>query len=162
MMSKESMLKMICIFLVFNCVLIRAREIEVKEIHAFHRNGQTFVAWKDVAEGEEGAVYRYSVYRSDVPITQANLSKAECVILHASCGSSGKLRRDLSNYFLYFAPEKEMDWRAGQPGAFSIREGGREHTRLTVMPRDTMTTPGGRIGRENLWFGLFCSKGKGP
>ena len=32
---------------------------EVTEIKAACRNGQTFVTWKDVAEGEAGAKYRY-------------------------------------------------------------------------------------------------------
>ncbi len=30
-----------------------------------YRNGQTFVTWKDAAEGEAGARLRYSLYRSD-------------------------------------------------------------------------------------------------
>lgn len=48
----------------------------VTGIHAVHRHGQTFVIWKDLAEGEEGAKYRYSVYRADWPITQENLPQA--------------------------------------------------------------------------------------
>ena len=39
---------------------------------AVSRNGQTFVTWKDAAEGEAGAKYRYSLYRSDRPITKEN------------------------------------------------------------------------------------------
>lgn len=54
-----------------------AGEVEVTGISAMHRHGQTFVTWKDVAEGEAGATYRYSLYRSDRPITADNLDKAE-------------------------------------------------------------------------------------
>jgi len=59
---------------------LEAGELEVTNIRASHRSGQTFVTWKDVAEGEAGAGYRYSVYRSDTPVTQENLSQAERVI----------------------------------------------------------------------------------
>jgi hypothetical protein len=54
--------------------------LEVTDIRAVHRHGQTFVTWTDVAAGEQGAKYRYSVYRSDEPITQANLARAERVV----------------------------------------------------------------------------------
>ncbi len=246
----------------------RAGEIEVTGIKAVCRNGQVFVTWKDVAEGEAGAKYRYSVYRSDGPITQANVGKAEAVIrgihnnscktpgmaylqkkdrldpakprlkltadgeqlplwsgvgvhtvakdgkgyyavvatdlelkplskvvpgksattksveekvappqpirqvpprkgeisgekipkglplyvgMHGSCGS--KARR---NTFAYFSPKKEMGWRAGQPGGFSlsVREGVK--TRILLAPRETLTTPAGATGVEGLWFGLWC------
>lgn len=52
-------------------------EVEVSGIRAVHRHGQTFVTWKDAAEGEEGARYRYSLYRHDEPITADNLARAE-------------------------------------------------------------------------------------
>jgi hypothetical protein len=54
-----------------------AEELFVTDIKTVCRNGQTFVTWKDVAEGELGSKYRYSLYRSDEPITQANLAKTE-------------------------------------------------------------------------------------
>src|SRR5204863_4093151 len=38
---------------------------------------QTFITWKDAAEGEAGAKYRYSLYRADRPITADNLKQAE-------------------------------------------------------------------------------------
>lgn len=56
---------------------ISAAAVEVTEIRAVHRHGQTFVTWKDVAEGEAGTNYRYSLYRSDQPITAKNLHRAE-------------------------------------------------------------------------------------
>jgi len=258
--------------LLIQTVSSHAQDIRVTGIRAFYRNGQTFVTWKDVTEGEEGAKYRYILYRSDQPITKKNITKAVPVIrgilnnscklvgsdltlkdrldpkwptckleeggeplpmwtgvgvhtvekdgrsfyavvatdlklkplskvvpgesatttpveekvapvkpirqiaaeerkikvgkitgkkglplyvqLHASRSSKPRMPRT-GDRFLYFAPEKEMGWRAGQPGVFSLTEGGRGTTRLCLSPRDTMNTPGGRIGRENLWFGLW-------
>ena len=252
----------------------RAGEAEVTGIKAFCRDGQVFVTWKDAAEGREGAKYRYTLYRSNAPITQATVGKAEAVIrgilnnscklvgsdlilkdrldpkwltcrltkggknlpmwsgvgvhtltkagkgyyavvatdlalkplskvvpgqsattepveekvapvqpilqvaagdrarlkggkisgkkglplyvhLHASCSSKPKMR-GTGDYFVYFAPRKELGWRAGQPGVFAIAEEGGEQPRLLLSPRDTMNTPGGMRGRENLWFGLLC------
>lgn len=49
---------------------------EVTDVRAVHGHGQTFVTWKDVAEGEEGAKFRYSIYRSNRPITADNLGQA--------------------------------------------------------------------------------------
>ncbi len=54
-----------------------AAEDEVSEIKAVHRSGQTFVTWKDVAAGEAGAKYRYSLYRGTEPITTGNWERAE-------------------------------------------------------------------------------------
>jgi len=64
-----------CLLSVFLLSIGRA-ELKVTGIRAIHRNGQTFVTWKDVAGGEEGSKYRYAVYRSDKPITQGDLAKA--------------------------------------------------------------------------------------
>jgi len=41
---------------------LTAAELNVTDVQAIHRNGQTFVTWKDVAEGEAGADYRYKLY----------------------------------------------------------------------------------------------------
>jgi hypothetical protein len=68
----------------------RAADLEVTAIQAVHRNGQTFVTWKDVAEGEEGAKCRYSLYRSNQPITADNLDKAE-LCCHGVLYNSAKL-----------------------------------------------------------------------
>ena len=54
-------------------------EPEVTGIKAVCRNGQTFITWSDVAEGEEAARFFYALYRSDKPITQKSLAAAECV-----------------------------------------------------------------------------------
>ncbi len=61
--------------------------LQVTGIAAVHRHGQTFVTWKDVAEGEAGARFRYTLLRSTAPIKQENLGKAQvCAtgILHHS------------------------------------------------------------------------------
>jgi hypothetical protein len=67
--------------------LAAAEELAVTDIQAVHRHGQTFVTWKDVAEGEAGARYRYSLYRSSEPITAQNLAEAQLCyrgVLHNS------------------------------------------------------------------------------
>ncbi len=62
-------------------------ELAVTQIKVTHRSGQTFVTWKDVADAQAGAEYRYSVFRSPKPITADNLATAEvCMVgvLHNS------------------------------------------------------------------------------
>ena len=54
-----------------------AERPRVTGIRAACRNGQTFVTWKDAAEGEAGSAFRYALYRSDRPITRESLAKAE-------------------------------------------------------------------------------------
>jgi hypothetical protein len=54
-----------------------AEAANVDGIRAVYRNGQTFVTWKDVAEGREGARFRYSLYRSGRPFTPDSLDRAE-------------------------------------------------------------------------------------
>src|ERR1022692_2420874 len=46
-------------------------------IRVIHQHGQTFVTWSAIAPGEDGAKCRYSLYRSDRPITAQNLKQAE-------------------------------------------------------------------------------------
>lgn len=72
-MCKASLL----FFQLFLVPVLVAAEFEVTGIRAVHHHGQTFVTWKDVAEGEAGASFRYSLYRSDETITDANLNEAE-------------------------------------------------------------------------------------
>ena len=55
------------------------RPLEVTGINVVHRNGQTFITWRDVEEGERGARYRYSLYRAAAPIDQKTLSNATLV-----------------------------------------------------------------------------------
>ncbi|MBA4066770.1 MAG: hypothetical protein C0501_24300 [Isosphaera sp.] len=64
-----------------------AADPEVTGIKAVHRHGQTFVTWTDAAEGEAGAKFRYSLYRSDKPIAADSLKDAELCyhgVLHNS------------------------------------------------------------------------------
>ena len=71
------------LLMVATCVLVQpaaAAELRVTNIQVVHRNGQTFVVWKDVAEGDAGAGYRYSLYRSERPITEDNLAVLKPVI----------------------------------------------------------------------------------
>jgi len=68
----------------------RAADVKVTDVKAAHRNGQTFVTWKDAADGEAGQDFRYSIYRSDQPITQATLGDAE-LVLRGVFNNSAKL-----------------------------------------------------------------------
>src|SRR5687768_6852846 len=52
-------------------------QVEVGNIKATHRHGQTFITWNDAAEGEAGSRLRYSLYRSNQPITNKNVNQAE-------------------------------------------------------------------------------------
>src|SRR5438552_3516103 len=54
----------------------RAEDLKVTGLKVTHHNGQTFITWRDVAEGEAGAADRYTVYRSAMPITQEKLGSA--------------------------------------------------------------------------------------
>lgn len=74
----------------FLALTIQVGANEVTGIRAVHRHGQTFVTWKDVAEGEPGARFRYSLYRSDEPITRENLARAE-LCYHGVLNNSAKL-----------------------------------------------------------------------
>ena len=69
---------------------VMATEPEVREIRVNHRHGQTFVTWSDAAAGEGGAKYRYSLYRSDRPITAQNLKQAE-LCYHGILNNSARL-----------------------------------------------------------------------
>jgi hypothetical protein len=71
--------------------------------------------------------------------------------MHGSSGS--KARR---NTFAYFSPKKEMGWRAGQPGGFSLSVRKGDNPRISLSPRETLDTPAGVTGVEGLWFGLWC------
>lgn len=65
------------VILLVSALASRADYPSITSIRAVYRHGQTFVTWNDLAEGEAGANYRYSLYRSDQPITAQNLDQAE-------------------------------------------------------------------------------------
>lgn len=67
-----------------------AADPEITGIKAAYRDGQTFVTWTDAAEGEAGAKFRYSLYRSDRPITAENLKDAE-LCCHGVLNNSARL-----------------------------------------------------------------------
>ena len=96
----------LCILVVLVVAQVaRAGEREVTGIHAVHRHGQTFVTWKDVAEGEDGAKFRYSLYRSEKPITADNLDNAE-LCYHGVLNYSGKLFGHVFNMKDRLDPDK--------------------------------------------------------
>lgn len=80
---------------------------EVTGINVIHHHGQTFVTWKDVAEGEAGAQYRYTLYRSPHLITQTNLAKAD-VCFQGVLNHSGKLFGSAFNQKDRLDPAKPM------------------------------------------------------
>lgn len=61
----------------------------VTAIRALCRDGQTFITWRDAAEGDEAVRFRYNVYRSDKPIGPELAGAERCVtgVLY----NSGKL-----------------------------------------------------------------------
>jgi hypothetical protein len=76
--------------------IVAAAEPAVTNIRAVHRHGQTFVTWTDAAAGEAGAAFRYSLYRSERPITAANLADARLCyrgVLHNSAKLYGSAFR---------------------------------------------------------------------
>jgi len=76
--------------LLFAASLTRGADPAVTDIRALHRDGQTFVTWTDAAEGEAGAKFRYSLYRSEEPITADNLKDAE-LCYHGVFNNSARL-----------------------------------------------------------------------
>jgi hypothetical protein len=67
-----------------------------------HHDGQSFVSWRDRAEGEAGAAFRYRLYRSDAPITEDTLGDA--VLLESRLlNHSGQL------FGAAFRPEQRLD-----------------------------------------------------
>jgi hypothetical protein len=65
--------------LVVGLPLLASGEVEVSGVSAVCRHGQTFVTWKDAAEGEAGAAFRYAVYRSDQPIAPGLAGAERCL-----------------------------------------------------------------------------------
>src|SRR5687767_9492000 len=114
---------------------VAAADVGVTGIQAVHRHGQTFVTWKDVAEGEAGAPFRYALYRADRPITPDNLAQAErCYrgVLH----NSAKL------YGSAFNRKDRLDPAKPYSGAYvQVRP-------VLPPPAEDPTACGGAIGRD--------------
>ncbi|HMF10994.1 MAG TPA: hypothetical protein VKE94_01775 [Gemmataceae bacterium] len=85
----------------------------MRDIRVTSRYGQTFVSWKDVAAGEEGAKYRYRLYRSDQPITADNIKQAE-LCFHGVLNNSARL----------FGTSFTMKDRLDAPKPYSVLEEG--------------------------------------
>lgn len=100
---------------IFFARALLAGDVKVGGIQAACRNGQTFVTWKDAAEGEDGAKFRYSLYRSTAAITQENLAQAE-LCYHGVLNNSGKL------FGSAFNPKDRLD---PQKAYATIEEGGK-------------------------------------
>jgi len=63
----------------------------VTGIRAINQNGQTFITWTDAAAGAAGANYRYNVYRSHSPITDASSLKSATLIQVGVLNNSGQM-----------------------------------------------------------------------
>ncbi|MEX1097007.1 MAG: prolyl oligopeptidase family serine peptidase [Planctomycetales bacterium] len=115
----------------FPCAL-SAAEISVTSIRAEHRHGQTFVTWKDVAEGEAGKDYRYVIRRSTGPITDANFDRAELV-------GRGIVNNSAARFGYAFGESKRI--AADVPLAI-IEEGGEPLPRWSGLAVHTAVEPG--------------------
>ncbi|MBW2731432.1 MAG: hypothetical protein JRH20_03510 [Deltaproteobacteria bacterium] len=64
------------------CILTEETRTETESgLRVVHHHGQSFVSWRDRAEGMEGETYRYQLYRSVDAITdEADLAGAELVV----------------------------------------------------------------------------------
>ena len=130
---------------------IAGADVGVTGIQAVHRHGQTFVTWKDVAEGEAGAPFRYALYRSDRPITPDNLAQAELCyrgVLH----NSAKLYGSAFNRKDRLDPAKPYSVleHGGQPlppwsglAVHTVRRPGRAY--YAVVTTDEKLTPLGGV-----------------
>jgi len=78
------------------------RPVSADAIHVVHHDGQTFVTWPDEGSPADGPIYRYDVYRSDVPITDATLSSAER-------WQKGGLYNSAALFGTAFYPEDRLD-----------------------------------------------------
>jgi hypothetical protein len=77
-------------------------DLKVTGIRAVSHHGQTFVTWKDAAEGEDGAALRYVLYRSASPITEENVGAAEICV-------SGILNHSGRLFGTAFNPKDRLD-----------------------------------------------------
>ncbi len=111
-----------------------AADVSVTNIKTLHRDGQTFVTWKDALEGEAGADYRYDLYVSDRPITQASLADLKPAI-HGLVNNSGK------EYGYHMAAKRRLD--ASLPMA-SIESGGKPLPQWTGLAVRTVEKEGDR------------------
>jgi hypothetical protein len=68
-----------------------------------HHDGQSFVSWRDRAEGADGAAFRYRLYRSDTPITD------DAALEHAELIARGILNHSGQLFGGAFLPAQRLD-----------------------------------------------------
>ncbi len=88
---------------------------QVTGITVDHHDGQTFVTWKDAVQSEADAAYRYALYRSNQPITEATLGSTTPV-------EWGIVYNSAKQYGTDFAPKDRLD--PTKPTVI-IRDGGK-------------------------------------
>ena len=133
-------------------------EAEGRSLKAFYREGQTFLTWREDAAAN-GEWYR--IYASDVPITAANLKRADLIAripegsreyrFYKTAGKS-KLANILAKYKWIEGIQLEDDDNAGKilptgTGVFvrTIKEAGQSYYAVTVEQdgkEDASVTPG--------------------
>ncbi len=107
-------------------------DVSVTGIRAVHRHGQTFVTWKDAAEGPAGAEFRYSLYRSTRPIAADSLAAAQ-LCYHGVLFNSAKL------YGSAFTSADRLD--PAKPYAI-LEQGGKPLPRSSGLAVHTVQRPG--------------------
>lgn len=129
--------------------LFAAEPLAVREIAVRHERGQTFVTWSDVAAGEQGAAYRYDLYRSGQPITAENLAQAEVAmrgLLHNSAKMFGYAynaadRIDPSKPTMKFSAEGESLPESSGLAVVNVAKGGESYYAVvaTDLSGDSVT-----------------------
>ena len=132
-------------------LLLGSADLKVTGIRAVSHHGQTFVTWKDAAEGEEGAGLRYVLLRSGSPITEENVAGAE-VCISGILNHSGRLFGTAFNPKDRLDPKRPMAVveEGGAPlplwsglAVRTIRKDGKSYYAVRVV--DEKSTPLGRI-----------------
>lgn len=132
-------------------LLLGSTDLKVTGIRAISHHGQTFVTWKDAAEGEEGAGLRYVLLRSASPITEENAGAAE-VCGSALLNHSGRLFGTAFNPKDRIDPKRPMSIveEGGAPlplwsglAVRTIRQDGKSYYAVRIV--DEKSTPLGRI-----------------
>ncbi len=84
-------MKTISVLLLFCGAALADNAPAVLNIQVLHHDGQTFITWTDAAPGAAGANYRYNVYRSLNPITDAASLSAATLIQAGVFNNSGQM-----------------------------------------------------------------------
>ena len=142
----KSIITSVCILLL-TAVFVWSADLQVTEIKAEHRNGQTFITWKDVAQGEEGGKYRYSVYRSAKPINSiAGLKPVMENILNNSGQMFGwawrtkdRLKEDLPTALLKEGGEHLPKWSG--VGVVTVDKAGKSFYAVAATENGKVVTP---------------------